>query len=449
MNASCACKLLALTLIGHAPAYATEAPLIWSFSTGFTISCTPALNAPYNAVIFGAGNGTLYVLDGTTGGNLGYVDLGDAITTDPFCDLTDTSMRTYVSVPGNRMYALIGASPWWYHQCRGQCFSPSQWEQGVYFGSYDEVTQCVNRLTGEHMWVFPSEGLVQGAPTVGNNGAGAKVFVATGEGYVYCLDPFTGAQIWGKSGFGAVISSCTVHAGKVYFGCLDGMFYCLNGLDGSIIWSYNAGSQIDSKPAIYGGSVYFGTLGGSLFRLDASLGTFHWSTSLGGSVLSPCIYLDRIFAGTTGLSCVNASTGNVIWTYPIVSAGSPATMSGRVYVADGTQMICLDGGYMYGIEDEDPTPVAALSVSGNPCMETSSLLLNLDEACSPSITLYDITGRTAGWMEPGLLPQGLHSLPLAGIQGTGGHMPQGLYICRVEAGGSSVSCPMTWLGGDI
>jgi len=123
----------------------------------------------------------------------------------------------------------------------------------VYFGSStDHSIKALRLSTGVVEWTFYTEGPVRLAPAVSDG----KVFVASDDGVLYCLDAKTGKLLWrfrggprderligndqmisrwpGRSGV-------LVEDGKVYttFGMWsrDGVYiYCLNAGDGSVVW---------------------------------------------------------------------------------------------------------------------------------------------------------------------------------------------------------------------
>jgi outer membrane protein assembly factor BamB len=143
----------------------------------------------------------------------------------------------------------------------------------------------------EPKWVFTSGAGIISSPVA----ADGKVYFNSNDRKVYCLDAYTGEEIWNfmtneprMATFG---SSPAVYAGRVYIGPDDGNFYVLDADDGDLITSVPMGTyrpveaslgqhNIKSSPAIYDGKVYVGSQhNGRVYCLSLS-GTVEWSTEI-------------------------------------------------------------------------------------------------------------------------------------------------------------------------
>src|SRR5207248_2978639 len=124
----------------------------------------------------------------------------------------------------------------------------------LYFGSSrtDSVT-AVETATGQTKWRFYAEGPVRFAPLVWEG----RLYVASDDGYLYCLDALKGAELWkfrgGPSdrkilGNGRLISTWPARGapviadGTVYFAAsiwpFMGIFiHALNAETGKVIWT--------------------------------------------------------------------------------------------------------------------------------------------------------------------------------------------------------------------
>ncbi len=131
---------------------------------------------------------------------------------------------------------------------------------------------CFDAFTGQNLWSLP---LNMPFPAV----AYGNVYGIAG-GSIYCIstpndwsmwhgninNPGMGQSattnisfpLWTYKTNGAITSSPTVYAGKVYIGSQDHNIYCLNAYDGSKIWNYTIGKIVLSSQAEYNGKVYTG-----------------------------------------------------------------------------------------------------------------------------------------------------------------------------------------------
>ena len=62
----------------------------------------------------------------------------------------------------------------------------------VWFASYDGTVHCLDAATGKEQWSFGTGNMVFASPTV----ADGRVLVGGGDGRVYCLDATTGRSLW-------------------------------------------------------------------------------------------------------------------------------------------------------------------------------------------------------------------------------------------------------------
>jgi len=139
----------------------------------------------------------------------------------------------------------------------------------AYFGSsVDNKVYSLDISTGKEKWTFFAEGPVRFSPTVYNN----RVYFGSDDGYVYCLKAKSGKLVWKYRpgpkankilGSGRMVSlwpvrtSVLVEDGTVYFGAgvfpYDGLYICaLDAKNGSVIWK-NDNLDDDVFDLQYGG----------------------------------------------------------------------------------------------------------------------------------------------------------------------------------------------------
>jgi len=101
--------------------------------------------------------------------------------------------------------------------------------------------------TNHTIWNYTTDYDVTSSPAV----VDGKVYVASCDGRLYCLDASTGAHIW-NNGTGTMVSSPAVVDGKVFVGSStwkSSGVYCLNASTGAHIWNSTTGDSVESSPA--------------------------------------------------------------------------------------------------------------------------------------------------------------------------------------------------------
>ena len=249
----------------------------------------------------------------------------------------------------------------------GVVSSPTVAYGRVYFGSQDKNVYCVDARDSRQYWTFETGARIKSSPAVANG----KVFVGPDDGNVYCLDAYNGSLIWKRDADGyveahfsaAVLlrSSPMVVDGRVYVGSLDTNVYCLDVDSGNVTWQFKTEGYITSSPAVADGAVYVVSQepdSGALYKLDAVSGDVIWKTLIpyqvlfmGGTDLhaSPTVADGMVFASSNAKEYygINATTGNVEWTYIAEGAEefilcSTIYKNGRLYLIDKFSIMCVD-----------------------------------------------------------------------------------------------------------
>lgn len=168
------------------------------------------------------------------------------------------------------------------------------------------------RLGKPIWWMEIPDPLTQ--PLVG----GARVWVGSGKGWLYCLASLEGRILWRFKADGPIYSNLLLDGEKVFFGDGDGHFYAVDVDKGELLWQFDASSSIISPPGSYRGGVYFGTYGGRFFAVDGERGEKLWDFQTQGSILSsPSFYQGRVFFGSNDfyLYCLEAESGRLCWKF--------------------------------------------------------------------------------------------------------------------------------------
>jgi len=254
-----------------------------------------------------------------------------------------------------------------------------------YFGG----VYCLDADTGTQLWDYPM--YAPNDPAVVDD----KVYVTDLDLYsyfssLYCLDAETGDEIWQKPMDSLVLSPTIVADDKIYLGCLDiygyyGTVKCLD-LEGNSVWTHSLPPyeiMWFSAPAVYDGKAYFITSDiysyyyGKLYCLNAETGEYIWSKPVSSWLFwfglpSPVCADGKVltvdfdlYSFLGYLKCFDADTGDPIWTYNMGSVLSSATSA---VCQDSVFITALDFysyyNWLYRIDLEDGTLIWKVPIPG-------------------------------------------------------------------------------------
>ncbi|MCW4001478.1 MAG: PQQ-binding-like beta-propeller repeat protein [Candidatus Bathyarchaeota archaeon] len=278
-------------------------------------------------------------------GTLPDVDFGvaDAVADDEWKMLQhDVTHSGYSS--SNAPYTNVTL---WNYTTHSSYSSPVLANGCVFIASINGYIYCLNALTGTLVWsVYMNKTNIMQAvvPTV----VDGKLYIGAGES-VYCLNASQGSQIWKyTTGAGITQSSPAVISGRVYIGSIDKNMYCLDAVTGSLIWNFTTGSFVIASPIVANDIVYFGSHDYNFYALNASSGEMIWIRNAGFIVdSSPTFSEGKIYFGTKDGSfiCLDASKGTFVWIHVAGSSitGAPAVVDGKVYFGSWDhKLYCLD-----------------------------------------------------------------------------------------------------------
>ena len=234
----------------------------------------------------------------------------------------------------------------WIFEPKDQMTSPVVYDDKVYVGSDDGIVYCLDMYTGEQIWNYTTGGEINVfSPAI----VDGRVYVGSWDEYMYCLDAETGDKIWSHFIGDWIESSPAIYNGRVYFGSYDRKVYCLEASTGDKIWEFATDYWVITSPAIYNDRVYIGSFDGNLYCLDAENGDKIWNFTADDRIQfsSPCITNGKVYFGADcgNLYCLNADTGDKIWSYSTAGRihSSPAVAYGNVYFgSEDTYAYCLD-----------------------------------------------------------------------------------------------------------
>lgn len=201
----------------------------------------------------------------------------------------------------------------------------------VFFGTPARFVYAVDAETGEEKWKFELGGSISGAPTY-NNG---KIYVGQqgAEEEFYCLDAETGKEIWNQK-TGWDWGSAAVSDGMVFVPCIDGYVMALDAENGQMIWRHRFNKSVCSEPCIEGDQVFIGSWDNYLIAFDKRTGHVNWQFQGGGTDSGVSIVKNgRIYAKN---KCIDALTGELIWEFKDGNSNfniTPAYHDGKVYIS--------------------------------------------------------------------------------------------------------------------
>jgi outer membrane protein assembly factor BamB len=199
---------------------------------------SPAVDTINALVYFGSGDGNLYALRTTDGGQQWKFPTGGIIHT-----------------------------------------SPVLFQNTLYVGSWDRYLYAIDARTGTEKWKFETradtayghllEG-IQASPLIFDN----HLFFGARDGYFYALDAVTGQLTWKYSANNSwILTTAATANNTIYTGTSD--TYLMLGLDAATGKERSrsaANGYVYSSPVITGNTIYFGDFTGQLLAVDLPSG---------------------------------------------------------------------------------------------------------------------------------------------------------------------------------
>jgi len=289
--------------------------------------------------------------------------------------------------------------------------SPSEFLQSLFEhkNNASPGLYCLDAKTGDQLWSRPMNTPTD--PAIVDN----KIYVTdtnlnTYMSELYCLDAATGNTIWQKSINSVVLSPTIVANEKIYLGGLDmsgyyGSVQCYD-LSGNLLWNHPLQTYEAlwfSAPAVSGNNIYFITSNiysyytGNLYCLNAATGQFLWSHpvfSFGYAYsLTPSavcadanVYVVDFNIDTYegSLICYNGTTGTPEWTCYLggaLSFASPTVCEDSVYLI-ATSVSSYEN-WLYRIDSTNgtylwrvPLPYSSYFGFGSPICSADKILVS-------------------------------------------------------------------------
>lgn len=219
-------------------------------------------------IFVGSGNGTLWVLNKTTGEKIWDFNTKASLISTPACgDLPSASSTEEVICFGSidgYLYSLksdSGGIKWKFKADGGIYSSPAIKNGMIFFGSVDGSLYALNLTDGSLIWKFQTQADIYSSPAV----AEGLVYIGSNDYHMYAVNQKTGELGWKFKTEGLVHSSPIAVDDKLFFGSFDGNFYVLNRFTGELLWKYQTKGVISASPAYYKGRVYIASEDGFLY----------------------------------------------------------------------------------------------------------------------------------------------------------------------------------------
>ncbi len=272
-------------------------------------------------------------------------------------------------------------------------------------------------MIGQDMTIKASKGFGGGTAV-----DGGRLFVTTGFGDVFALDPQTGKTIW-KTNLGVpIVNAPTANGGRIFVSSEDNHFVALAENDGRRLWDHQAitetaGILESTSAAVAGDFVIAPYTSGELYALAVQNGRPAWNDMLNASgtvtALSelddiagrPVVDRDMVFAISHSgvMVAINLNSGDRVWSRDIGGIQTPWAAGDFVYVVSlQGQLLCLqrkDGRvkWIHQLQHwEDPDSKSGPIVWSGPVLVSNRLILVSSMGTAVSVSPYtgELLGRT-------------------------------------------------------
>ena len=259
------------------------------------------------------------------------------------------------------------------------------------------------------------------------------LFVSTGFGTVYALDPSSGKQIWKTDLNVPIVNAPVANGGRVFVSSQDNHFVALAESDGRQLWDHNgiaesAGILESTSAAVAGEFVIAPYTSGELYAIRVTNGRPAWNDTLTSSGMvtalselddiagRPVVDRDMVFAiSHSGMMVgINLSTGERAWVRNVGGINTPWVAGDFVYVlTTDQQLLCLErkDGKVKWIHQmprwKNPDDRDGPIVWSGPVLVSDRLVLISSTGQAVSVSPY--TGDQLGTMD---IPDGAYIAPI-------------------------------------
>lgn len=208
---------------------------------------------------------------------------------------------------------------------------------GRIYASGDNNSLSAYGRGGRLLWSIETDGTAVAAPQISPDGS--TLYVSSSTKRVNAYATRDGKQLWSNK-LNAALGALTVGPdGTIYVGTGDGQLYALNPTDGSVRWQVATNGGVQSAPILRGERLYSHTATGEVLALQRD-GTLLWRSQLGSAVNGIAVADDgTVYAsGADNVLYALADGGSQRWATPMPGAGLHAPAlghDGQIFVASG------------------------------------------------------------------------------------------------------------------
>jgi outer membrane protein assembly factor BamB/orotate phosphoribosyltransferase len=295
---------------------ADDSSQVWRFNLqdGSSEWCYQSLEQPVkgivqrlqyldNSVVFGCYDGTVTRLDAKTGRILWRYRQDSSIHATPEVDLLN--QRLFINTEQwnqGQPHGHVQALDWltgrllWSHRLgywppASISYCPNS--RAVIAPCNDQTVTCLDGDTGAMRWVCRSDGLVRGRAAIAQD----RVYLATENGLLQCLDLHSGEVLWSRR-YGKPLwhQFLLVHEGQVFV--LDGRWHLLafDAETGELCWLSRLRAAGCWCPVTYGQYLVVLSQGGELAVFEPRLQRKVWEDYVGGQYRQPPAIADGYMA---------------------------------------------------------------------------------------------------------------------------------------------------------
>jgi len=194
----------------------------------------------------------------------------------------------------------------------------------VYAASLNGEVFCLDRKTGKRQWTYKSRNLANPKAFIPGFKAGVavtadKVYIGDEEGMFHAIDRATGKGKWTFETQAEITSCASFYEDKVLFTSHDNSLYCLNVVDGSKAWHYETKGQVYTSPAIVGDHTFVAGCDEHLRVINVRTGEEETDMPFGIQLISsPAVIDNMLYVGTMGneVLAIDWKSAMKIWAYP-------------------------------------------------------------------------------------------------------------------------------------
>ena len=180
-----------------------------------------------------------------------------------------------------------------------------------------------------------------------------KVYLGSGDGYLYAFDALTGATVWvGEQQSLFFNNSPAVGFGLVFAHAILGQIKGYDAETGEIVWSSQDALSVRASPTLNGNTLYVGDTNGVLYALDARTGTRLWSAvpdeqfhgidNQAPTVSGDWVFQARLDEFANRIWAYEKKTGELLWSKRYSTPVSPTAAQDKLFVVSPPNLFQLD-----------------------------------------------------------------------------------------------------------